>query len=114
MKWPSLFPPTGSGLSTLAILVIELVSDPLLALSILLLLWSELVLLDPSSKLVRPCLGGGGGGGSIEARLLAAFDADIGEGEMSILAILGGRPEILLLLPLTGGMGGKDGLISGT
>ena len=63
-----------------------------------------------------PCLGGGGGGGIIDARLFGVLADDIGGEDMSILATLGGRPEMLLLLPLAGGTGGNpiaDVLVSG-
>jgi hypothetical protein len=88
--------------------VIELVSDPLLTLSILCLPRSALVLLDPSSILDLCPLGGGGGGGSIEA-CLGAEEVVGGSDDNSILDTLGGRPpDIVLEEPRAGGTGGKD------
>lgn len=97
-----------SGLDTFSSWVIELASDPRLALSVLCLLYSALVRRDPSSILLRPCLyGGGGGGGSIEERLIDVDDVS-GEGEeISRPLMLGGRPDIDLEDPRAGGTGGK-------
>jgi hypothetical protein len=67
--------------------------------------------------LFLPCLGGGGGGGIIEARLVGVLVDDIEGVEISILVILGGRPEIDFEEPRAGGMGGNDaveGDVSGT
>jgi hypothetical protein len=58
--------------------------------------------------LFLPCLGGGGGGGIIEARLLGVFTDEAGGEEISILATLGGRPDIDFEDPRAGGTGGKD------
>ena len=69
---------------------------------------SALVLLEVPSMLSLLCLGGGGGGGIIEARLLDVFADEAGGDEISILATLGGRPDIDFEDPRAGGTGGKD------